>query len=179
MCRPFSPPTLWLTTENTENTEHPQGAKQCAGCPTFAEPALSKAEGSAALRWEKCRSHPNLIRQRIAEPLTRFVRAHRLGVVVQEMDFRLGPDTVRNPDVAIIASEHLKSIDLDSSPVEGAPVLAIESSPFLIRLKIPSRRCASTWRRARVRLGSSIPHCVSWKYLRRAEPKDCPATGAP
>jgi hypothetical protein len=32
----------------------------------------------------------NLIRQRIAEQLTQFVRAHHLGVVVEAMDFRLG-----------------------------------------------------------------------------------------
>src|SRR5215469_3017852 len=68
----------------------------------------------------------NLIRQRIAEHLTRFVRSHRLGIVVEEMDFRLGTDTVRNPDVAFITKEHLKNIDPDHSPVEGAPVLAIE-----------------------------------------------------
>src|SRR5438270_11068710 len=68
----------------------------------------------------------NLIRQRIAEQLTDFVRSHRLGVVVEEMDFRLGTDTVRNPDVAFIVSDDLRDIDPDHSPVEGAPALAIE-----------------------------------------------------
>jgi len=68
----------------------------------------------------------NLIRQRIAAQLTQFVRAHRLGVVVEEMDFRLGADTVRNPDVAFITSNHLKKIDPDRSPVDGAPALAVE-----------------------------------------------------
>jgi Uma2 family endonuclease len=68
----------------------------------------------------------NLIRQRIAEQLTQFVRAHQLGVVVEEMDFRLGTDTVRNPDVAFISAVHLRNIDPDQSPVEGAPALAIE-----------------------------------------------------
>jgi Uma2 family endonuclease len=68
----------------------------------------------------------NLIRQRIAEQLTQFVRAHHLGVVVEEMDFRLGTDTVRNPDVALITVDHLRNIDPDQSPVEGAPALAIE-----------------------------------------------------
>jgi Uma2 family endonuclease len=42
------------------------------------------------------------------------------------MDFRLGTDTVRNPDVAFIAADHLRSIDPDRSPVEGAPALVIE-----------------------------------------------------
>ena len=68
----------------------------------------------------------NLIRQRIAEQLTQFVRSHHLGVVVEEMDFRLGTDTVRNPDVAFITADHLRNIDPDHSPVEGAPALAIE-----------------------------------------------------
>src|ERR1700739_1084215 len=68
----------------------------------------------------------NLIRQRIAEQLTHFVRSHRLGVVVEEMDFRLRTGTVRNPDVAFIASADLRGIDPDRSPVEGAPALAVE-----------------------------------------------------
>lgn len=68
----------------------------------------------------------NLIRQRIAEQLTQFVRSHRLGIVVEEMDFRLGTDTVRNPEVAFISSGHLRNMDPDCSPVEGAPALAIE-----------------------------------------------------
>lgn len=68
----------------------------------------------------------NLIRQRIAVQLTQFVRAHQLGVVVEEMDFRLGTDTVRNPDVAFITADHLRNIDPDHSPAEGAPALAVE-----------------------------------------------------
>ena len=58
--------------------------------------------------------------------LAHFVRNHHLGIVVEEMDFRLGPETVRNPDVAFITGDHLKHIDPDRSPVEGAPALAIE-----------------------------------------------------
>ena len=42
------------------------------------------------------------------------------------MDFRLGTDTVRNPDVAFISVDHLRNIDPDDSPVEGSPALAIE-----------------------------------------------------
>jgi Uma2 family endonuclease len=49
-----------------------------------------------------------------------------LGIVIEEMDFRLSPDTVRNPDVAFITREHLQSIDLDRSPVDGAPALVVE-----------------------------------------------------
>ncbi len=68
----------------------------------------------------------NLIRQNIAMELIRFTRSNRLGIVLEEMDFRLAPDTVRNPDVAFVTAEHVKRIDLDASPIDGAPALAIE-----------------------------------------------------
>jgi Uma2 family endonuclease len=68
----------------------------------------------------------NLIRQNIAMKLIQFVRSNHLGIVLEEMDFRLAPNTVRNPDVAFVTAEHLKTIDLDSSPIEGAPALAVE-----------------------------------------------------
>jgi len=68
----------------------------------------------------------NLIRQRMAMRLTEFVRNHHLGVVVAEMDFRLGPDTVRKPDVAYITTHHFHKLNPDRSPVDGAPALAVE-----------------------------------------------------
>lgn len=68
----------------------------------------------------------NLIRQRIALKLMQFVESEHLGIVLEEMDFRLTADTVRNPDVAFVTAEHVKKIDLDRSPVDGAPALAVE-----------------------------------------------------
>ena len=68
----------------------------------------------------------NLIRQRIALKLMQFVESQHLGIVLEEMDFRLTADTVRNPDVAFVTAEHVKKIDLDRSPVDGAPALAVE-----------------------------------------------------
>ena len=68
----------------------------------------------------------NLIRQRITMQLMQFVESKHLGIVLEEMDFRLGPDTVRNPDVAFVNKEHLQKIDLDRSPIDGAPALAVE-----------------------------------------------------
>jgi Uma2 family endonuclease len=68
----------------------------------------------------------NLIRQRIAMKFIAFVESRNLGVIAEEMDFRLASNTVRNPDVAFITAEHLKRIDLDRSPVDGAPALAVE-----------------------------------------------------
>jgi Uma2 family endonuclease len=68
----------------------------------------------------------NLIRQRIALKLMTYLEANHLGLVAEEMDFRLAPDTVRNPDVAFVTAQHLTTIDLDRSPVDGAPALAVE-----------------------------------------------------
>jgi Uma2 family endonuclease len=82
-------------------------------------------EGTLLMEPSPALNH-NLIRQRIASHLTQFVRSHSLGIVVEEMDFRLDTDTVRNPDVAFITADHLRNIDPYASPVEGAPALAVE-----------------------------------------------------
>ncbi len=42
------------------------------------------------------------------------------------MDFRLAVDTVRSPDVAFVSVDHLRAIDINRSPVDGAPLLAVE-----------------------------------------------------
>lgn len=68
----------------------------------------------------------NLIRQRIAMRLMQFVDSKRLGLVLEETDFRLAQNTVRNPDVAFVPAENLKNLDLDHSPLDGAPALAVE-----------------------------------------------------
>lgn len=68
----------------------------------------------------------NLIRQRIAMRFMQFMESKRLGLVLEETDFRLAQNTVRNPDVAFIPAENVKSLDLDRSPLEGAPALAVE-----------------------------------------------------
>lgn len=59
-------------------------------------------------------------------PMMEFVHLRGLGIVLEEMDFRLNSDTVRNPDVAFVTAAHVANIDLDTSPIEGAPALAIE-----------------------------------------------------
>ncbi len=68
----------------------------------------------------------NRIRDRIASRLSEFVKVHRIGEVIVEMDFRLATDTVRNPDVAFVSTDHLRIIDINRSPVDGAPLLAVE-----------------------------------------------------
>src|SRR5579883_220933 len=56
----------------------------------------------------------NLIAYRLMDALVKFVRAQRLGLVINEMDFRLGSgsNVVRNPDIAFISNE--RAIDLRS-----------------------------------------------------------------
>ena len=66
------------------------------------------------------------IRDRIARQLADFVQSHQLGEVTIEMDFRLGPAIVRNPDIAFMTLDHVKRIDPDRSPIAGAPALAVE-----------------------------------------------------
>ena len=68
----------------------------------------------------------NLIYLRIYRALVEFAKRHQLGVIVTEMDFRLARDIVRKPDVAFISSKSIKIFDLDHTPVEGPPTLAVE-----------------------------------------------------
>jgi Uma2 family endonuclease len=68
----------------------------------------------------------NRIRDRIARRLSDFVEAHNLGEVTVELDFRLAKDVVRSPDVAVVSADHLRQIDITTSPVHGAPILAVE-----------------------------------------------------
>jgi len=68
----------------------------------------------------------NTIFFRIARHLQDFVRAHHLGQVTVENDFRLGRDIVRKPDVAFVRTETLNRMNVDRSPIEGVPDLAIE-----------------------------------------------------
>ena len=68
----------------------------------------------------------NEIRARIHEALRTFSRTRKLGYVTSETDFLLAPDTVRRPDVAFLTTTHLQRVDIDRSPVNGAPALAVE-----------------------------------------------------
>ena len=87
----------------------------------------------------------NEIRYRIHHALREFARVHKLGYVTGETDFLLGPDTVRRPDVAFITMDHLKRIDLDRSPLEGASALAVEVISPSNLAQILLRRSISIW----------------------------------
>ncbi len=68
----------------------------------------------------------NRVRYRLRRALTDFVEANNLGEVLDETDFRLSIDTVRRPDVAFLSAWQLANFDIDKSPVEGTPALAVE-----------------------------------------------------
>ena len=68
----------------------------------------------------------NRIRDRFNARLLPFVEARGLGSVISEMDFQLGDDTVRRPDIAFISAARLEGIDLERVPLALAPDLAIE-----------------------------------------------------
>lgn len=68
----------------------------------------------------------NEICYRIRRALREFSRAKKLGYVTGKTDFAIGPDTVRRPDVAFITMTQLQQIDVDRSPLDGSPALAVE-----------------------------------------------------
>lgn len=95
----------------------------------------------------------NRIRDRIARRLAEFVETHRLGEITVKMDFHLAPDTVRNLDVAFVTVDHVRTIDVNRSPVEGAPALAVE-------VISPSNLAQDTLKKVRQHLASGT--AVVW-----------------
>jgi Putative restriction endonuclease len=111
----------------------------------------------------------NLIRQRIALRLMQLTEATRLGMVLEEMDFRLTSDTVRNPDVAFLAQEHVACIDLDRSPIDGAPPLLSKSFRPATPPKTLPRRRSNIFALEAPGSGSSIPSFDLLRSTRRLE----------
>lgn len=68
----------------------------------------------------------NDMRDEFCGRLRAFVKLRKLGGVVSEMDFQLGDDTVRRPDIAFISAARLEGVDLERIPLPLAPDLAIE-----------------------------------------------------
>ena len=67
-----------------------------------------------------------LVSFKLRRTLGVFVKMHGLGIVTTEVDFRLAANVVRKPDVAFIAKDRMRGFDLDRTPIEGAPSLAVE-----------------------------------------------------
>lgn len=68
----------------------------------------------------------NLVSFKLRRALSSFVHTHSLGTVTSEVDFRLSGNVVRKPDVAFVATQRMKHFDLDRSPINTAPSLAVE-----------------------------------------------------
>jgi Uma2 family endonuclease len=68
----------------------------------------------------------NDMRDEFNARLRAFVKARKLGRVISEMDFQLGEDTIRRPDVAFISAARLEGADLERVPLPVAPDLVIE-----------------------------------------------------
>lgn len=68
----------------------------------------------------------DIVCNRLRRALTNFVEEKLLGLIFGEIDFRLSANTVRKPDIAFVTQNHLQRIDLDRSPIQGAPGLAVE-----------------------------------------------------
>jgi Uma2 family endonuclease len=68
----------------------------------------------------------NEMRDEFNARLRAFVKSHKLGRVVSEMDFKLVGEVVRRPDVAFIRADRLHRIDLDRVPLPVTPDLVIE-----------------------------------------------------
>lgn len=99
---------------------------------------------------------PGFRHGRIAATIASLVRDHvrrsSLGlVVVVEAGFLLSraPDTVRGPDVALVARDRLEAIDDDRKAFPGAPDLAIEivspsNTPADVHAKVADYLAAGT-----------------------------------
>ncbi len=68
----------------------------------------------------------NVVVSRLLRALASFIEGHGLGAVFIETDFQLTANTVRRPDVAVLARSALKDFDIDRVPIQGAPTLAVE-----------------------------------------------------
>lgn len=91
------------------------------------DPPLQRRElsdGEIVLTPSGTRPH-NRARDRLCAHLSAFVESHELGEVTAETDMRLGPATVRRPDVAFYCPATLAGVDPDLLP-QPRPDLAFE-----------------------------------------------------
>lgn len=66
------------------------------------------------------------IRSRIDFAIESYLLKHPIGMVLIEIDCRLGESTVRRPDVAIFVGDRIRSVDPLKIPVPFAPDIAVE-----------------------------------------------------
>ncbi|MGD0695425.1 MAG: Uma2 family endonuclease [Terriglobia bacterium] len=81
-------------------------------------------EGDLVIMTEPMPRH-NRVRDKVARHLGNFVEERKLGWVLVENGYQLGPEIVRIPDVSFVPADRVLGLDLDRR-IEGAPALAIE-----------------------------------------------------
>lgn len=94
--------------------------------PEAEGPCYELDEGTLVMTPSATWRH-NSIRDRVATRLQEFVNLHPVGHVITETEFRLSANTARTPDVSFVTTERFKEIDIDRSPVEGPPDIAVEA----------------------------------------------------
>ena len=67
----------------------------------------------------------NAVRDTLLYLIRDYLRTRDAGRVVAEQHFRLGPATVRQPDVAFVRKERANLLDPETAILDGAPDLAI------------------------------------------------------
>ena len=65
-------------------------------------------------------------RDELAFLLRSYFRRNSIGLLLAEMDCRLGDDTIRRPDIAVFLNRKAQSVPMDVVPIPRAPDIAIE-----------------------------------------------------
>jgi len=68
----------------------------------------------------------NIVSFRLWSSLADFVKTHHFGLTIGQVDFRLAEDVIRKSNIAFISKQNMKIFDLDHTPIEGPPSLAVE-----------------------------------------------------
>lgn len=89
----------------------------------------------------------SIVRDTFAVELRIYFRGHPIGGAAGEVDCRIGPGTVRRPDLSVFLGEHWHSLDLRSTPAPFAPDIAVE-------VLSPSEHSQDVTRKVREYLGA-------------------------
>ena len=66
------------------------------------------------------------IRQNAERQVAGYLDRNPIGVILAEIDCRIGPETVRRPDLAVFLASRLKDLDRKKIPIPFAPDIAVE-----------------------------------------------------
>lgn len=124
---------------------------------TFAEFIKLQGDADETVRYELDEREPistpsptpwhQVVCFRLRRTLAAFVETNGLGMVIGEVDFRLSANTVRKPDIAVVGKQQLERLDLHRTPIQGAPLLAVE-------IISPSNFAQDTFKKIRQYLGA-------------------------